>query len=83
MPSTPKPAAVTPKPPLPTADRKSKQAPALSHDRIAADIAAFRKAGGKVEVLGNTPIQRSLKPATGAAAAAATPAAAAPTRARR
>ncbi|WP_394000093.1 hypothetical protein ACF3M1_09540 [Luteimonas sp. WGS1318] len=82
MSSTPKPAAVTPKPALPTAERKSKQAPALSHDRIAADIAAFRKAGGKVEVLGNTPIQRRVTPAAGNAAAA-TPAAAAPARARR
>lgn len=75
-----------PKAPLPTAERKSKQAPTLSHDRIAADIAAFRKAGGKVEVLGNTPLQRKAGPATGAAAAArpaAAAATAAPARTRR
>lgn len=73
MSSSPKPAT------QPTTERKSKQAPSMSHDRIAADIAAFRKAGGKVEVLGNTPIQRRAAPA---AAAPATPAAA-PARARR
>lgn len=78
MSSTPKPAvAKTPA----ASERKSKQAPSMSHDRIAADIAAFRKAGGKVEVLGNTPIQRRVTPATGAPAV--TPAAATPTRARR
>ncbi|PBS14194.1 hypothetical protein CMZ82_01630 [Lysobacteraceae bacterium NML93-0792] len=71
MSSSPKPAT------QPTTERKSKQAPSMSHDRIAADIAAFRKAGGKVEVLGNTPIQRRAAPA-----ASATPAAA-PARARR
>ncbi|MCD7097378.1 hypothetical protein [Stenotrophomonas sp. MMGLT7] len=31
---------------------------ALSSERIAADLAAFRKAGGRIEVLGNT---RALK----------------------
>ena len=48
MSSSPKPAT------QPTTERKSKQAPSMSHDRIAADIAAFRKAGGRIEVLGNT-----------------------------
>ena len=75
MASSPKPAT------QPTAERKSKQAPSMSHDRIAADIAAFRKAGGKVEVLGNTPIQRRAAPAAATGTAAATPAA--PARARR
>lgn len=27
----------------------------LTSERIAADLAAFRKAGGRIEVLGNTP----------------------------
>ena len=30
----------------------------LTSDRIAADIAAFNKAGGRIEVLGNTPFHR-------------------------
>jgi hypothetical protein len=30
----------------------------LTSERIAADIAAFNKAGGRIEVLGNTPIHR-------------------------
>ncbi len=80
MSTRPKTAATPAKAPLPGGDRKSKQAPTLSHDRIAADIAAFRKAGGKVEVLGNTPLQRRATPA---AAAPATATAAAPSRARR
>ncbi|WP_235974272.1 hypothetical protein [Luteimonas deserti] len=82
MSTSTKPAAPQ-KAPLPTAERKSKQAPTLSHDRIAADIAAFRKAGGKVEVLGNTPIQRRVTPASGAAVTPAVAAPAAATRARR
>ena len=42
----------------------------LTSERIAADIAAFNKAGGRVEVLGNTPFQHKAnetKPAEGAA----------------
>lgn len=31
----------------------------LSHEAIAADIAAFRKRGGRIEVLGNTPFRTS------------------------
>lgn len=30
----------------------------LTSERIAADIAAFNKAGGHIEVLGNTPLHR-------------------------
>ncbi len=30
----------------------------LTSERIAADIAAFNKAGGRIEVLGNTPFHR-------------------------
>jgi len=29
---------------------------AMTSERIAADIAAFNKAGGRIEVLGNTPL---------------------------
>ena len=29
----------------------------LTHQSIAADIAAFRKRGGRIEVLGNTPLR--------------------------
>lgn len=40
----------------------------LTHERIAADMAAFSKAGGQVEVLGVTPLRRKQdKVATGAA----------------
>jgi len=45
----------------------------ITHERIAADMAAFSKAGGKVEVLGVTPLRRKLKDdaaATGNGAAA-------------
>ncbi len=34
--------------------RKSKTHPVLTHERIAADMADFRKAGGRIEVLGVT-----------------------------
>jgi hypothetical protein len=34
-------------------DRKPNQT-ATSHERLAADLEAFRKSGGKIEVLGNT-----------------------------
>lgn len=37
-------------------------ADSLSHDTIASDIAAFRKRGGRIEVLGNTPL-RTTAPA--------------------
>jgi hypothetical protein len=39
----------------------------LTSERIAADIAAFNKAGGRIEVLGNTPLHH--KPADASAAA--------------
>ena len=41
------------KPTKPTAE-----AQALDHQAIAAHLAAFRKRGGRIEVLGNTPIRR-------------------------
>lgn len=34
--------------------RKGKDKPVMTHERIAADIDAFRKAGGKIERLGVT-----------------------------
>lgn len=34
--------------------RKPKQSPTLTHERIADDMDAFRKSGGKIEVLGTT-----------------------------
>ena len=42
--------------------KPSHTADSLSHDAIAADIAAFRKRGGRIEVLGNTPL-RTTAPA--------------------
>ncbi len=30
----------------------------MSHESIAEDIAAFRKRGGRIEVIGNTPLRR-------------------------
>lgn len=41
------------KPTKPTAEAQS-----LDHQAIAAHLAAFRKRGGRIEVLGNTPIRR-------------------------
>ena len=38
--------------------RKANERSLVTHERVAADIEAFRKAGGKIEVLGVT---RSLK----------------------
>lgn len=37
--------------------RASANAPHLTSQRIAADLAAFKKAGGRIEVLGNTPLR--------------------------
>lgn len=34
----------------------------LSSETIAADIAAFRKDGGRIEVLGNTPFRTNVTP---------------------
>ncbi len=33
------------------------QSQSLTHQSITADIAAFRKSGGRIEVLGNTPLR--------------------------
>ncbi|GLQ52628.1 hypothetical protein ACFFJT_20600 [Dyella flava] len=40
---------------------------ALTSERIAADIAAFNKAGGRIEVLGNTPFHHRPKEADASA----------------
>lgn len=56
----------------------------LDSQRIAADLAAFKKSGGRIEVLGNTPLRpytsrtssRKTAPAPAAPATAAAPAAA-------
>ncbi len=42
--------------------KASHSADSLSHDTIASDIAAFRKRGGRIEVLGITPL-RTTAPA--------------------
>jgi hypothetical protein len=61
----------------------------MSHQSIAEDIAAFRKRGGRIEVIGNTPLRnraptpfRSNTTAT-RKAPAERPAAAAPKRAKK
>ena len=39
--------------------------PALTSERIAADIASFNEAGGRIEVLGNTPFRsKEAEPST-------------------
>lgn len=53
----------------------------ITSEHISAHMAAFAAAGGRVEVLGNTPMLKNLAPA--APAAAAEPAATAPKRAAR
>lgn len=51
--STP-PAAKPAKPGRASPARKPPPSTALTHERIADDMDAFRRAGGKIEVLGNT-----------------------------
>jgi hypothetical protein len=47
------------------ATRKSgSQGAQTSSERIAADLAAFRKAGGRIEKLGNTPVLTRIDPGT-------------------
>lgn len=53
------------------APRKSREGATLTHERLAEDMAAFRKAGGKIEVLGVTrTLQRIESPADTAPPAA-------------
>lgn len=42
--------------------RKNDRGASLTSERIAADLAAFRKGGGKIEVLGNTKVFKNLGP---------------------
>jgi hypothetical protein len=62
--------------------RKSKERPEVTHESLTADIAAFREAGGRIEVLGVT---RSLLRIgrDGEDAAPPVPANPSPTRTRR
>lgn len=46
----------------------------LSREAIADHIAAFRKKGGRIEVLGNTPLRVSVPPASRSKSTAKTPA---------
>jgi hypothetical protein len=51
-----------------------KRRDALTHAQIAEDLAAFEQSGGKIEVLGNTPLRRAIplapsKPTSGEAEA--------------
>jgi len=43
----------------PTFDGATTRQKAVEAEQLAADVAAFKKAGGKVQVLGNTPIDRT------------------------
>lgn len=45
-----------------TSARKGDRDTSLTSERIAADLAAFRKSGGKIEVLGNTKVFQNLGP---------------------
>ena len=80
------PAATTPiVPPSKTSHlfspRKANERSPLTHERIAADIDAFRKAGGKIEVLGVT--RTLLRVSPEAAEPASSPAKALPSPTRR
>ncbi len=41
---------------------KEERRSALTHEKIAADLEAFQRAGGKIEVLGNTYTLKSIPP---------------------
>src|SRR5699024_9059864 len=45
-----------------TSARKGDRSTSLTSERIADDLAAFRKDGGKIEVLGNTQVFKSIGP---------------------
>ena len=48
---------------------KEERRTALTHDKIADDLAAFQRAGGTIEVLGTTHTLKSIPPPAPAAAA--------------
>ena len=56
--------------PRPAASGKGNHAN-LSREAIADHLAAFRKRGGRIEVLGNTPLRASVPPASRSKSAAA------------
>lgn len=49
---------------------KEERRTALTHDKIADDLAAFQRAGGTIEVLGTTHTLKSIPPPTAPVAAA-------------
>ena len=54
--------------------RKDDKRKTLTHEQIASDLDAFKRAGGKIEVLGNTAMLRTIPiSATQGAIAPATP----------
>lgn len=58
---------------------KEERRSALTHDQIADDLAEFERTGGRIEVLGNTPMLRTIPLApTPAATGARKPAGKAP-----
>lgn len=67
-----------------SSSRKNERGASLTSERIAADLAAFRKDGGKIEVLGNTKVFKSVGPmaASSKTKAAAAKKAAAPAKKR-
>ncbi|MGY1457860.1 MULTISPECIES: hypothetical protein [unclassified Luteimonas] len=81
---TPAPAATTPRartsPPLRRSSGSSANSSAshLTSQRIAADLASFKKSGGRIEVLGNTPLRPYTSRTTSRKTAVAKPAADAP-----
>jgi hypothetical protein len=52
------------------ATRSKGASPTLTHERIADDLAAFRKAGGRIEVLGVTRLLTRIDPVAPATKAA-------------
>lgn len=73
--SSPRPRTPPGKSSTASAFAKPGQDKALTHERLADDMEAFRKAGGKVEVLGHTPLRRNGEtPVTPVIASARTPA---------
>lgn len=46
------------------APRKGREGATLTHERLAEDMEAFRKAGGRIEVLGVTRTLHRIDPAT-------------------
>lgn len=65
-----------------SSSRKADGANALTSERIADDLAAFRKSGGKIEVLGNTKVFQSMGPMAAASKAKAASAKKAPVKKR-